>query len=70
MLSVAYSEEKTQQDNSQLIIPSKEAAYLHPNLTNVSYFGNYNLVHVDHSYNDSFIYLDKGLVWTEYCGAL
>ena len=39
MLSVAYSEEKTQQDNSQLIIP-KEAVYLHQNLTNVSYFGN------------------------------
>ena len=43
MLSVAYSEEKTQQDNSQLIIPySKEAAYLHQNLTNVSYFGNWD----------------------------
>jgi hypothetical protein len=59
MLSVAYSEGKTQQDNSQLIIP-KEVAHLHQNLTNVSYFGNYNLVHVDHSSNesnDSFIYL-------------
>ena len=54
--------------NSQLKIP-KDAADLHQNLSNVSYFGNQYLVHVDRSSNDSFIYLVKGLVWSERCGA-
>ena len=55
--------------NSQLII--LKAADLHQNLSNVSYFGNQNLMYLDCSLIILlFIYLDEELVWTECCGAL
>ena len=56
---------------SHLVISKEADADLHQNLSNVSYFENYNLAYVDCSLIIIlFIHLDEEFVRTECCGAL